>query len=125
MSEVNNLFKQQPTPANVAREYGNPELEGFLSAIFPACAEDGVDVDTGETVKQDLNNERQTPQETSPIQSPSPEVDEEFDITGLASNDIGGEGGRVADGRGGLGRPSLQFAGPARCTSWSSGRCSN
>ena len=95
MSDIETVFKHPPTPADVARESGHLDLEIFLKAIFPAFTE-------GEepTQQNQSNDKHQSPQEKSP--SPLPDVDEEFDITGLASNGGGSSGGNGSEVGGGL-----------------------
>lgn len=101
ISDIENLFKHPPTPADVAREYGNTELEGFLSAIFPAATEAEGGIGSGETVRENVSNEKHSPRERSPSPPSLPEVDEEIDITGLGSNSVGSRVGGGGESQGG------------------------
>ena len=88
ISDIEHLFKSSPTPADVAREHGNSELQEFLSAIFPVAAEGAAGFNRGKDSLSDDSNEQEQPhRESSPSPPSSPEVDAEFDITGLASQD--------------------------------------
>ena len=98
MSDIETVFKHPPTPADVARESGHLDLEVFLKAIFPAFTEGAIGEEP--TKQSQSNDKHQSPQEKSP--SPLPDVDEEFDITGLASNGGGSSGGNGSEVGGGL-----------------------